>query len=309
MMIVNVRGCTSRPGIIVSYLTKNKEETGYSSFSSKKFIAKSRTDILTAIKKTLVLTRKTPVIKADALVSTVDKISKKTTCDTSAKLIVKATNEENMLSRMLSLSYIHFNGKPLSRIKAINVVNDNMYFMIKKGPDYILELIENEKIQCMISINSLVKLYRLIKLKIEPPNSFKSMYTRRITNTGAENIGGAWRNSYEYVVVHPEREGAVAEENEIVVELPTAESVETENQPERRPQRPIGREAAEMQQEEIQARERLISERPINRATPSTPSSPSEEVSARDSFINYLREFEHPPTAFTTGATYTIENS
>lgn len=207
-MIINVRGCTNKSGIIVSYLVKNEEKTGYSSFNAKRLMIKNRTDILAAIKKTLILTRKIPVIKANTFVSTIEKVSRKTICDTSTKVIVKAINEENMLSRMLSLSYIRFNNKPLPQIKAINIVNGNMYFMIKKRSDYILELIENEKIECMISIGSLVNLYRIIKQKKNvkgPPKNFsKAMYTTRFTVNTAEDTNrrpSDWRNSHEAVYV------------------------------------------------------------------------------------------------------------
>jgi hypothetical protein len=288
-MIINVRGCTNRSGIIISHLVKNEEGTGYSSFASKKLAIKNKTDILAAIKKTLILTRKIPVIKADAFVSTIDKVSRKTMCDTSAKLIVKTINEENMRSRMLSLSYIHFNNKPLPQVKAINIVNGNMYFMIKKGPDYILELIENEKIECMISISSLVNLYRMIKQRkdIKPKNFFKSMYiTRDVptpSNTSTESIRNIWRTEHtsvsnaEHTLLETAEPIEESREEELepvsvdsswltydfnggdIVELPTPRP--TERRPTER--RPTRRREVERQIGRIAERAETLQERPV----------------------------------------------
>lgn len=184
-MIINVRGCSNRTGIIVSYLIENEKKTGYASFSTKKILVKNKTEMLTAIKKTLISSREFPEIDANDFVSTVDKIGKKNTFDTPLKALVKAVNDENMRSTMSTLSHAYFNDKPLPQIKAINIINDNMYFMIKIGTSYNLELIEIEKIKCVIVVSSLVNLYRRIKHGgVLPKNAFKKHYISKTRRPG-----------------------------------------------------------------------------------------------------------------------------
>lgn len=162
-MIINVRSCLSRTGIIVSRLVENEERTGYASFVAEKFLIKDKIEALKIIKKILISSRKLPEITADDFVFTINKISKKLTCSTTLKQLVKTINDESMTSEMATLSHVFFNNKPLQQIKAINIINGNMYFMIKAGANYRLELIEKEKIKCIMTINSLVNLYRQIK--------------------------------------------------------------------------------------------------------------------------------------------------
>ena len=192
-MILNVRGCSSMPGIIITYLIENEEETGYDSFNAKKIVVKNKTDILAAIKKTLVSSREFSEIRADDFVSTINSIGKKSMFVTSLKAIVKAINEENV--QPLPLSQVYFDNKALPQIKAINIVNKNMYFMIKMGPNYTLELIKKEKIKCVIAISSLVNLYRQIKqTKPLPKNNSKKYYKPK--TPVAESI---WRSTIERV--------------------------------------------------------------------------------------------------------------
>jgi hypothetical protein len=199
-MIINVRGCSNKPGIIVSYLVENEENTGYDSFNAKKIMVKNKIDILAAIKKTLISSRKLTEISADDFVSTINGVGKKNTFDTSLKTIVKSINDENMRSTMSTLSHVYFNNKPLSQVKAINIINGNMYFMVKMGSNYNLEPIKSEKIKCVIVISSLVNLYRRVKQGGLPPkNSFKKHYiqSRSIPSGIGRDTSGTIRGTYQ----------------------------------------------------------------------------------------------------------------
>jgi hypothetical protein len=201
-MIINVRGCSNKFGIIVSYLVENEEKTGYDSFDAKKIIVKNKIDMLAAIKKTLISSRKLSEINASDFISTINKVGRKNIFDTSLKTIVKSINDESMQSTMATLSHVYFNNKPLPQIKAINIINGNMYFMVKVGPSYNLEPIKSERIKCVIVINSLVNLYRRIKQrKTLPKGTFKKHYISRPRPRSPENTEN---------VYHAYREGVIS---------------------------------------------------------------------------------------------------
>jgi hypothetical protein len=208
-MILNVRGCSNKLGIIISYLVENEEKTGYKSFNAKKIIVKNKVDMLTSIKKTLKLSRKLPEINASVFVSTISAVGKKNIIDTSLKTIVKSINDENMQPTMLTLSHVYFNNKPLPQIKAINIINDNMYFMIKVGSNYTLEPIKNERIKCMIVTNSLVNLYRRIK---QGGNFPKTVFKKNCIPK-SRFTGDVIRNAYRS---YNENEDIPTQEEEIV---------------------------------------------------------------------------------------------
>jgi len=162
-MIINVRSYPNPISIIVSYLVENEEKTGYASFCAKKFLIKNKTDILAMIKKILTSSHKLSEMTVTNFVSTIDKFSRKLIYDTSLKQIVKIINNENTMPTTMSLSHLLFNGKSLPRIKKINIINNDAYFVIKMGADYNLELIRKEKIKCVMNKNGFIALYKQIK--------------------------------------------------------------------------------------------------------------------------------------------------
>ena len=183
-MIINVRLCDYKPNIIVSNLLENKEKDGYSSLKSERFILKDQSEILTLIRKTLILNRGNATINADKFIPMLDGISRKNLSETSLTKMTNTINEMCTKPNTRSLSQVYFNNKPLSRIKFINIINDNMYFMIKKKSVYNLELIKNQGIMCMIPLSNLVTLYRQIKHKpVKQPTFCQEPQTANYTDS------------------------------------------------------------------------------------------------------------------------------
>ena len=198
-MIINVRTHNNRTNIIVSYLSKNEEKDGYSSFYSKKFIIKGqsrafRSKLLTLIKTILNSKNNKSAIDVNTFVNLFDDTFTEKNHITTLKQMTETINASREYSSTASLSQLYFNNKIIPKIKFIHTINDNTYFMVKihtnKKAAYNLELIENENVKCTIPVNNLINLYR----KLKTFNHAKQKTKKIIRMPFTEHIREVWRN-------------------------------------------------------------------------------------------------------------------
>jgi len=76
--------------------------------------------------------------------------------------------------RPLVLSIPYLNGKSLSKIEKICLIDNNIYFVTKYKKEYIMHAINDKNIKCIVPVSSIITLYKKLKIAINTKNKIRN---------------------------------------------------------------------------------------------------------------------------------------
>ena len=185
-MVININ-LASNNHVYYHDIEKTKSAEGYiacvyrSNFTKRENIFPILKDMITARKE----------VDAEFFITKLNKLFRREIVHTksfgqAAKQIVLLMNSYvNTISSIslrqpLALSITYLNGKPLPKIEKICLIDNNMYFVTKYKKGYIMHVVNNENMKCIIPLSNVFSLYkRLKKINYVEKNTKKKPNSKR----------------------------------------------------------------------------------------------------------------------------------